>query len=89
MTFVAAICGLQVLGPPRLGLLSIEAPSLSHAIVEAHRVACRDHPPSKSTGYKVLVRPADHPADSTSSVAYEPVRRARCVEFNPDRSQDD
>lgn len=88
MTFCAAICGLSRLGPPRLGLVGIEAPDLDSAIVEAHRVARKDHPFRNGfVAYGVSVSAVSRLPDRDDPVPYTPVRTRR-EEFNPDRNPD-
>lgn len=91
MTFAAAICGRPKSGPPRFALLLIEAASLDHAIVEAHRIAFRDHSFSGGfVGHEILVRPIhDRPDAANSPIAYRYVHKKSDVEFNPDRSPRD
>ena len=86
MTFAAAICGKAKLGGHRLALVGIEADTLDEAVVEAHRIAHRDHQFGNGfVGYKVLVLPASHLPPSDRPIQYVRVPKGR-EEFNPDRS---
>lgn len=86
MTFVAAICGLPRLGPPRFGMVRLEAQGLDDATVEAHRIANRDHPTKDGfVAYGVTVSPVDDLPGPDDLVPYRIVQRSGRDESRPDR----
>lgn len=85
MTFVAAICGVPRLGPPRLGLVGIEAVDRDSAVVEAHRIANLDHPTKNGfTSYGVEVYAIGDLPDCDDPIPYRDVQNGRDA-FNPER----